>query len=174
MSKNTQRGSERSSTEPISRSSAKDYLDSFRQSILKRSTLPPLESYRTSSESVGAMGQVAEKAAPRKGLFESLIGDPRVLFYDLLDAPDSFEPGTAELLQELISGKPQESLTKEQASLLDRATLVYASVKKPKPTKGLESRGMPEAAKMASRDEEDEPEVTIPELPTGPTFWWRS
>lgn len=169
MSKNTLPGSEKSSIGPTSSLSVKEYLDSFRQSVLRPSTLPPLKKYLALCELDGERETAEGKADRRRGLFESLIGDPRVLFYDLLDEPDSYESGTAELLQELINGKKIDELTPEQIALLDRAVLVHASTKIPRKSK---PKTPDSALRMVSGEDEEESGPTFV-MPTGPTFWWR-
>lgn len=127
------------------------------------------------------VGELAEPSSPerRKGLFESLIADPRVLFHGLLDSPESYESGVSELLQNLVSGqKKREDLTGEELQLLDRATVEFAAGKRPQPAGGAtRSR---EAAPKRTPPEEVEliyqergphlPDMDLPESP--PTRWW--
>ncbi len=165
MSKNMPSGSDKSSTESTSKSSVNEYLASFRQSILKPSTLPQLQTLLTLPESLG--GSVASEPIPRSsGLFEALIRDPRVLFYDLLDRPDSYEKGVYETLLKLLSGKKLDDLTAEEKALLNRAVLDNAQPVRQKATSPR--RPPPEPA-----EDEKELEEKVLELPDAPTFWWR-
>src|SRR5262245_5310253 len=63
-------------------------------------------------------------SSPRQGLFASLLGDPAVLFDDLLKNPGKYEPGVEALLLQLIGGRRRlQDLSIEEQELLDRATL---------------------------------------------------
>lgn len=58
------------------------------------------------------------------GLFRSLVGDPRVVFEDLLRSPEKYEPGVDQLLQELMTGsKSLDTLSTQDQALLDRSVL---------------------------------------------------
>jgi hypothetical protein len=160
---------------------------------LKELTQP---SSQVSSPSIGELATV--DPGRKTGLFGSLINDPRVMFYALLDRPESFEPGVSELLQKLISGKTKnDELTREELSLLDRAVIDFVYEKRPqaKVEEPVDHED-PDALKAASGElDEDELEVEdaeegeLPlggdqlgeapvalrppiEMPEVPTFWW--
>jgi hypothetical protein len=63
----------------------------------------------------------------RKGLFETLIGNPEILIDDSIKHPHRYEAETTELLYALSSGRKKLSeLTPAAQELLDHATLEYA------------------------------------------------
>lgn len=115
------------------------------------------------------------------GLFESLVGDPIVLFSGVLDNPDTYEDGVSELLQELVYKKrPVAELSLEERALLDRAAIDFASAKRPRPPPRVKPRpspvrsSLPAPARAACGEEgsnDDRPPIEIPDAP--PTFWWR-
>jgi hypothetical protein len=66
----------------------------------------------------------AVPARPPERLFNALVGDPAVLWQDLLRHPERYENGLAELTQRLISGSANIStLSAQESALLDRAVL---------------------------------------------------
>ena len=116
-----------------------------------------------------------------KGLFESLIADPRVLFHGLLESPESYENGVSELLQNLVSGrKKRQDLTPQEHSLLDQATVEFAAGKRPQ-LAGGETPPQPTRQRPLTPPEEVEliysergPHIPVAEAPTSPpSFWWR-
>jgi cell division septation protein DedD len=81
---------------------------------------------------------------------------------DLLRSPEKYEPGVAELLQELVSGhKSLSSLADSEMAVLDRATLDFnrSSSKKPSETSTPSSP----KKKPAPSSEDGELEERIPE-----------
>lgn len=126
--------------------------------------------------------ELADASRPerRKGLFEALISDERVLYHGLLEDPERYEEGTSELLQQLVSGqKSKEELSDEELELLDRATLEFASAARPKshsnrrpaPTPRQEKLSPPEEAELIYQEHGPSiKEMDIPNSP--PTRWW--
>lgn len=131
--------------------------------------------------------QATPRSTKQEGLFLNLLRDPRILYAALLDAPDAYEEGVAELLLELITGqKTNSSLTEEQLNLLDRATLEFNQHSHKEP-QSLQQKVAP-VEKPESADSEEEREIEYHEsgssLPhTGPTIpmpeeepathWWQ-
>lgn len=112
--------------------------------------------------------------------------NPELLLQSVLDAPENFENGVGELLQQLTyKQRGWEDLGPQERQLLDRATLDFASEARPqarKPNPQPTSSEASPAAKAAL----DELEVELvynehgPPTPLGmdvpeepPTFWWR-
>ena len=118
-----------------------------------------------------------------RGLFESLIADPRVLFHGLLEAPENYESGASELLQNLVSGRKERGdLSPQEHQLLDRATLEFAAGKRPRPAGGAtpsprprqQSLTPPEEVELIYRERGGHIPVAVAEAPTNaPSFWWR-
>ncbi len=120
-----------------------------------------------------------------RGLFESLIADPRVLFHGLLETPESYESGVSELLQNLVSGRRnREELTQQERELLDRATVEFATAKRPQQDGGATAPSSqaaktkrpltpPEEVELIYQDRGPHIPVTadIPDSP--PSFWWK-
>lgn len=107
----------------------------------------------------------------REGLFSALISDPRVLLADLLDSPDKYEPGLADLVQDLVSGqKNLQSLTPMESELLDRSVIDFT---RPKITKPAELP-RPVVPKRAPEPEADTLEAAETPLPPGmaDAYWW--
>ncbi len=110
-----------------------------------------------------------------------MIRDPRVLLYNLLDSPDSYESGVAELLQQLISKtRTLESLTKSEQELLDRAVIDFTAPKRTKPEVESEKLAAKRERTLVEQKLEEEEEESEDEadglhvLPSDtPTFWWR-
>jgi hypothetical protein len=133
-------------------------------------------------DAVGALAEPSKHVRGR-GLFESLIADPRVLFHGLLEDPESYEDGVSELLQNLVSGRAKrEELTPQELQLLDRATLEFASAKRPKPPGGPPARApqQQQQSKVTPPEEveliyqEKGPPIPDMELPDSPpTNWWK-
>ena len=70
----------------------------------------------------------------RSGLFSALLGDPRVLWHDLLERPKHYEEGVSELIQSLVHGhKKLDGLSPAEQTLLDRATLDFSQPHRPAP-----------------------------------------
>jgi len=175
MFKSTRTSSKLSSTESTSSSSGvESYLASFQQSSLRPLTPPEVPTYPTFFELVGRIDE-DPKPQPRRRLFESLIGDPRVLFYGLLDMPDAFSVGAADLIQSIIAGtKKLEDLSEEELTQLDVATVDFIDGKRPK-VKEPERRVEEEEKGEADLEfREGGGAVPVLDLPQAQTFWWRS
>jgi hypothetical protein len=67
------------------------------------------------------------------GLFQALLGaQPQILHAALVDDPDMFDPRTAALLLELMTGRRTvASLSPEEMNLLNAATAEFAQHRKP-------------------------------------------
>ena len=89
---------------------------------------PQAPTFATFSEIVAEDATPKESPSRRKtGLFEAYLGDPRALYYELIEDPSRFEDGVMDLVQQLLAGsKRLESLSPEETNLLDRATLSWA------------------------------------------------
>lgn len=130
----------------------------------------------------------------RSGLFDALVGEPRTLYYEMLEDPSRFEEGAMDVVLQLVTGqRTNSSLSSTEQSLLDRATLDWARPRH-KPSGGAPSvapERKNEAIEYLTYQElledpavdlvynEDgsptplEAEPLIPaEKPA--TFWWRS
>jgi len=121
------------------------------------------------SELVGAT--VSEKPTKRSGLFLDMLGDPQVLYQDLLEDPSKYEEGVSRLLQELISGQQQLSeLNDQEMGLLDRAVLDFNQ-----PARKLEARPAP-APKPPAKAKRPEPREKPPKAIGAPSgvdpYWW--
>ncbi len=123
--------------------------------------------------------------ASGRGLFESLVADPRVLFHGLLESPESYESGVSELLQNLVSGrKKREELTPEESLLLDRATVEFAAGKRPKQDGGAapqsraartpKSMTPPEEAELIYSARGPHIPAAVADAPVkAPSLWWK-
>lgn len=101
----------------------------------------------------------------------------------VLDNPDVYEEGVAELLQEMVyKGRGLDELTEQERGLLDRAALDLASDKRPRPPAPKphpprhQTRQQPKALQAAkgelpSQASSSSGPLEIPKSP--PTFWWR-
>lgn len=104
-----------------------------------------------------------------------LVGEPLVLLQDLLDSPAKYEEGVSTLLQDLASGRRKlASLTKEEAELLDRATIDYT---RKAPRQEVAPAPKLASAQEESGDSEDEypmryPGSEDPELEGLEPYWW--
>ena len=121
------------------------------------------------SESVGE--SVSEIPSKPSGLFSAMLGDPQVLYHDLLDDPSRYEEGVSSLLQGLISGQQELSeISASDMELLDRAVLDYNQPKRPKPEAQLSPA--PKRIKRAAAEPEHRP-PQIPGLPENvEPYWW--
>jgi hypothetical protein len=120
-------------------------------------------------ELVGASGTVANEPKPT-GLFSAMVGDPDVLYQDLLDNPSRYEEGVSSLLLGLTSGERRISdISKQEMELLDRAVLDLGQPRRDKP------KPKPEVApkRMAARPT---PVAQPPKVPGSntdlPPYWW--
>jgi hypothetical protein len=129
-----------------------------------------------------------------KGLFECLVGEPRALYYEMLEDPSRFEEGAVELVQMLVTGQRQSSsLSPAERTLLDHATLDWArprhrhaggstSGETPVRSEAIDHLTFQDLLDDPNVDlvqNEDgtlsplEPEPVVPEEKPD-TFWWRS
>ena len=100
-------------------------------------------------------------------MFESLVGDPKVLFYDLLDNPDKYEPAAAELIQLMIAGKKNlPDLDEAELRLLDRAVVDYNRAPTPRPTSTTPKQDTRPVLPKAEK------ETPPPMVDGAPAFWW--
>lgn len=93
------------------------------------------------------------------------MGNPVILFQDLLTDPSKYEEGVSELLQSLMGGKRKiADLNLGESQLLDRAVIDFASAKKPaQPTRPILTKALP------PKEEEEEPPPTVDGIKP---FWW--
>lgn len=135
---------------------------------------------------------------PPLGLFDALVGDPRALYYELMEDPSRFEEEVATLVQQIVSGqRPYASLSSSERTTLDRATLDWARTRHQKSTTSPTSSKQlapvkSEAVEYLTRAEiladptieleysEDGQHVPLipghepaPDIPKAPTHWWR-
>jgi hypothetical protein len=119
---------------------------------------------------------------PPQGLFDSFVGDPAVLFEDLLRSPEKYEPGVQELLMELLGGRQLSALSKDERALLDRATLDWnRKTSSPPPPASPATSSETEKQKTSSDDSEPSKREVDPEaVPEGTLrdeemipFWFR-
>jgi hypothetical protein len=121
-----------------------------------------------------------------QGLFASLVGDPTVLFDDLLRSPEKYEPQVEGLLLELMTGRKRlQDLPTEDREVLDRATLDWnrktsSSPPSNSPTTSSETelqKTSSEDSEKPKKERDPEPEREIPSdlLPDEELipFWFR-
>lgn len=156
----------------------------------------PVATYLKACELVRMRGPAQSPPPRSRGLFEAMIGDPRVLYYELLEDPTRFEEGTSELVQQLVAGaRSLSSLNQQEMYLLDRAVLDWTKPRHSSPgpvaTSSRTSPPLPAALAHLTREELlDDPGVELeyredgqhmpvidlaPEIPMErpTTFWWR-
>ena len=115
-----------------------------------------------------------DQQTPRpSGLYVSLLDDPKVLLQDLLSNPAKYEPGVAELLQDLVAGRREHgALSTQQSELLDRAVIDFTQ-----PNRRREVVPPP-VVKPKPAPKVSEPLVEAPEPTPAPIlsgmepFWW--
>lgn len=138
----------------------------------------------------------ASTIGKQDGLFAALLGDPRILYYELMEDPSRFEEGVSDLTQQLVSGaRSMQSLAPDEVEMLNRAVIDWTRPRHrslPSKPSNLESSDSPSAADYLTMEEaladpdveleysedgrhmpifEDSPGPDIPdEAP--PTFWW--
>lgn len=143
---------------------------------------------------LAAEAQTTPLPAPSVGLFEALIGDPTVLYQELLEDPARFDPEVADLLQLLVAGqKKLDELEPNERLLLDAAVVDFASPKsQPEPQKlppEPKADQLPAALEHVLNEQEaldDDsvelewheggkliPLVDVPDEPP-PTHWWKN
>lgn len=76
--------------------------------------------------SLNSYGVGGLEAPSGPSLYESFLGNPEILFQDLLDDPSRYEPGVDALLQNMIGGRTFADLTSEEKEMLNRATIEYS------------------------------------------------
>lgn len=128
--------------------------------------------FPTWSEVTRASPATPEPSPPsQQGLFVSLVGDPHVLFEDLLRSPEKYEPEVEGLLLELITGRRRlQDLPRSEREILDRATLDYnrkssSSPPSPSPTTSSETekqKTSSDDSERPTKESEPEPEREIP------------
>jgi hypothetical protein len=114
----------------------------------------------------------------KKELFESMVDDPRILFQAYLEDPEHFEEGTGDLLQRLLNGGRLEDFTRAERDVLNRATIDFATAKRPTPKRSPPPAREPAAIRAAEHELDEAgrrtavlPEELLADAP--PTFWWR-
>lgn len=104
-----------------------------------------------------------------------------MLFHGLLEAPERYEEGTDELLQQLVSGqKNRGELTPQERELLNRATLEFAAGTRPTPSgEKQQQTPSPRRSRLTPPEEveliynENGPPTVDMDLPESPpTRWW--
>lgn len=166
-------GSDKSSTEcGLPFGPRAPFIDTLMPNNLTPLSPPAPPRFPTLFELAGAVDTV-ERPEPKTDLFGNLIGDPRVLFQDVLDRPEDYEEGLAELLIELLDGRTKpEELDPTRRDMLNRSVLDFAQPPRPKQQQPVVRQQAPEAMQMA---EDEYEEYYEPELPSEPQpFWWVS
>ena len=144
-------------------------------------------SFPTFTSLVESEGLAPAQAKPMEmGLFSALIGDPRVLYYELLEDPRRFEPEAESLVQQLVSGaRTTESLSPAEMEVLNRATIDMTGPRHKEEPQVLPVELVPASANPLLDEEDKELEymddgklVTLDESTPLPeeapaTFWWR-
>lgn len=112
-----------------------------------------------------------ERPKKRKGLFSELIGDPQIIFQDLLLNPNKYEEGVSELIQDLVSKrKTLERLDEREMQMLDRAVIDYNSPNR-RPEQQLRAPEKPKE-KEEPDEEEIEDNKPIPLIDGLRPYWW--
>ena len=119
-------------------------------------------------------------AARPVGLFEALLRTPEPLWQDATDDPTRYEPRAVMLLTDLMTGSKQLStLTAEEQSLLDRATIDFAERPVKKETRSQpngpplisQKKPAPKPRKEKARKPSDRPPTQLRAIEL-PPFWW--
>lgn len=109
---------------------------------------------------------VSPPSSNASGLFCTLVGQPEYMLDDLLRDPKKYETGVSELLQSLVSGsKTLQTLSSEEMTLLDRATLDLNRSSSKKPFESSEDSSKlktPKPSSKASKNEEPKSEDRLP------------
>lgn len=135
---------------------------------------PSLSELATSQPTASpALPSVAQTPGPRR-LYEALVNDPLTLYHSYLNDPEGFEEGTAELAQQLMTGRRSyEDLDEAEKGLLDRAAVQLAHAKSPRQREVVKAQRAPsEALRAAYGELDEEDEIPIPDVPVA-SFWWR-
>lgn len=132
------------------------------------------------------------KAKSSSSLFESLVGEPRLLLEAYINDPKSYEHELLPVLTKLVSGIRYEELTPEEKELLNRATVTYAertsaSKKLNEQSTRTQSSSMDDPSDEDGEDDEEaygipgelitregqSPELMPPfEVPVAAERWW--
>lgn len=159
--------------------------DAFPSTLLRLPALPTL-TFPTFDETVSP---APATSTSRTGLFSALISDPRELLHAYLERPEAYAHELLPILLDVISGKKTpETMSPEEAQLLDQATLTYGERKKPSPDsndKGTTST----LSSLSDGDDGDEDEeipwrdggggeisldnFELPLVPETVEGWWR-
>lgn len=120
--------------------------------------------------------------APTKrptGLFADVLGGrAEVLFQDAQDHPEKYDPRLLPLLIQLLNGKKNANeLTSDECSLLDRATLDFATYVPPRDEKATKVAKAPEVKTASPNPDDDDFELeesdVAPEGDGEPSpYWW--
>lgn len=148
--------------------------------FLKPLSSPSFQKFPTLYE---LANETQQTQRPREvGLFEGLLGNPAVLYEDVLKSPGKYDERVSQVLAELTSGsKNLSALSTEERGLLDQAVLDYSQVSRkpvtPTPRASVSSstskEKAPTRARKSRRTKAEEPrpgiDVPVTELPA---FWW--
>jgi len=134
------------------------------------STLPPLPVLPTlpalSSPTFDPTLTSPSSVPSTPGLFEALLGDPRILLRDYLEHPTHYEPELLTTLTSLLSGnKTLASLTNEERDLLNQSTTTYAEQPNSSTTSSTKPPDALPFQTRPPRDDEDEDEEETDEEP---------
>ncbi len=139
-----------------------DFLSQYGVSPLKFPTLAELASEETPSP-----------PAQPASLF-SMVGDPTVLFSDLIDDPGRYEDGVDTLLQQLMhKQKKLEDLNERERQLLNSAVVTFVQAPRRAPTPVPTVRKKAPEPEEVDLDEHGAPTPTEPDIPEAPAFWWK-
>lgn len=106
----------------------------------------------------------------------NMVGDPALLFSDLLDNPEKYGEGVDELLQQLVQGqKKLEELNAQEMQLLNNAAVAFVQAPNRKAAPiPARRRAQPAEPEEADLDEHGAPMPTEElVLPEAPSFWWK-
>jgi hypothetical protein len=142
-------------------------------------SFPNFPKFPTLKDCARLAGEEEQQRLERKpdGIYENILGNPALLYNDLLKNPDRYEDGVQELLSRLIMGAGTSELEEEERALLSRATLQYVSTDPPKPPrpegKSTASKKPPraKASEPSPRKKRPRPGKDVPVTEMRP-FWW--
>lgn len=144
------------------------------QDFLTQFGLQPLEPLKFPT-----FAELASEVTPpppsRPQTLFNIVGDPTILFSDLLDNPEKYEAGVDELLQELVhKRKRMDELSAQELQLLNRAVVAFMQAPARKPPPAPTRRAPPEPEPEAfDLDEQGAPMPAEIDLPDAPSFWWQ-
>ena len=117
------------------------------------------------------------------GLFEELLGEPRVLLHDYLERPEAYDYALMPVLTALLSGKKPSELSQEERELLNLSTVIYAEGPKPSSSFKPSPTTYPYPRPSANADKDDEEEIPWIEpdaydvpfgyIPDAKEGWWK-